>query len=195
MEQLLKSFLNLVIDWFRGLVEPGKKEKPWQVIETIVSDDGLSLLRRIERQTPGRVATWVLSHEGATSYLVVTLDNLRLSGLIESISPEAENKLFFTHLISIQWIATLVKGKKVLSLRHTWVADLQGSTPDPNATANTIVRFLMKNTLNIESNPPSFPWQKRINDYPWKDSLDFYSRRILGTTHDPRITRVPYPKK
>ena len=94
-----------------------------------------------------------------------------------------------THRFSIQWIIKLDSDRTVLSLIGTWDADLEGLSLDPNASAITIFRLIVREALNLPP-IPGIPWRSRMNKFPWTESVQSYAKKVLGEKHNCYIKKL-----
>ncbi|HBB30723.1 MAG TPA: hypothetical protein DDZ80_04000 [Cyanobacteria bacterium UBA8803] len=194
-----------LLRWFRWLTQwvrqifnrRGTRKKPLIILERIYSADELIVLLSIERDAPGAVGTWYLLHRRYPRYnLLITLDNLaairlalrqqRVRGSAMSpleLSLIQDDEVIRTHRFSILWITKLKSSRKVISFIGTWDADLQGDRFDPNSSAITILRLVVREALNLQP-LPGVSWRLRMTDYPWAESVQSYANSVLGEKHN-----------
>lgn len=199
----LLTWFRWLTQWVRRVFLGRTTEKFLTVLERINSYDELSVLVSVERDAPGAIATWyLLQRENSRQMLLVTLDNLSAIRIAlrkqrppgSELSP-LELSLFDldpvvrTHRFSIQWLIKLDSSRTVFSLIGTWDADLQGSSFDPNASAITIFRYMMREALNLPP-IPGMLWRSRINNFPWTETVQSYARTVLGEKHNCHIKRL-----
>ncbi len=200
-----------LLTWFRWLTRwvsqtlktKRANRKPLKILERTYSSDEVTTLLSVERDAPGAIATWYLLHRNhPRNNLLITLDNLAairlalrknrpkdstMSSL--ELSLVQQDTVIRTHRFSIQWIIKLDTSRTVLSLIGTWDADLQGFSPDPNATAIRIFQLIMREVLNLQP-IPGVLWRSRMNKFPWTESVHGYARAVLGEKHNCHIKKL-----
>ena len=202
---------NSLLTWFRWLTQWVRQafkightqQKSLKILERIYSYDESTLLVSVERDAPGAVATWYLFQpQNPRNKLLITLDNLTAIRLelrrnrpkggemsTLELSLVQQDTVIRTHRFSIQWIIKLDSDRTVLSLIGTWDADLEGLSLDPNASAITIFRLIVREALNLPP-IPGIPWRSRMNKFPWTESVQSYAKKVLGEKHNCYIKKL-----
>ena len=202
---------NSLLAWFWWLrkwvrqVFLGRRtqEKVLNIIERTYSQDELTVLVSVERDSPGAIGTWYMyRRDHPRVNLLITLDNLaamrialRKSRPLGSEMSDFERSLihqdavFRTHRFSIQWIIKLKSSRTIFSMIGTWDADLQGDTFDPNAPAINIFRYLLREALNLQP-IPGMQWRARMANFPWTESVQSYAQAVIGEKHKCYIKKM-----
>lgn len=199
----LLTWFGWLTQWVRRVFLGRTQEKPIKVLERINSFDERTVLVSVERDAPGAIATWyLLQRENPRNMLLVTLDNLSAIRLaLRKERPRGSemstlelslinlDPVIRTHRFSIQWLIRLDSSRTVFSLIGTWDADLQGNNFDPNASAITIFRYMLREALNLPP-IPGILWRSRINNFPWTETVQSYARSVLGEKHNCHIKKL-----
>lgn len=197
-QQSLRQWFRWLTRWIRRIFQKPETFQPTLLIlERTYSADESIVLLSVERDAPGAVGTWyLLNQHNPRHNLLITLDNLAAIRLaldansfsdrdtsILELSLAQEDQIFRTHRFSVQWIIKLKSSRKVFHLIGTWDLDLQGDTWDPNTSAFTIGRLVAREALNLPP-LPGVSWRFRMTEFPWIESLQSYSKMVLGDNHN-----------
>ncbi len=204
----LSQWLKTLVEWIKTLLVPSvRRKQAAAVVEQMSSGDGLVEAKRYDRNTPGAVHTWYIRHQESPAQLLITLDNLagmriemakqrtKQQKALPADDPYAvllnpvnwKDKLNRTHRISVQWIVKL-QSRNVISRVGTWDMDLQGKSADPNAKAEVVIRMLVREILELKSLGGS-PWRSRVGTFPWEETIEQYSRVVIGAGHNLNIKK------
>jgi hypothetical protein len=189
----LQNWFSWFTDWVRKFVSilHNPAEQKLLVLSALQSRDSLCVARSIQRNTPGAVATWYITHQHYTNaHIIVALDNIfELRQFLHEPLPTDTVQVTRTHLISVQWLIRVGQNRKqVFKFKGAWLADLQGRTSSVNAKASEVVKYLVMEILNLPGTA-GISWESRIDKYNWEEAI-VSKCRIIADNHKPYLKRV-----
>jgi hypothetical protein len=189
----LQSWFGWFTDWVKHFVVLFRNpaERKLFVLSALQSRDSLCVARSIQRNTPGAVATWYITHQHyPNAHIIIALDNIfELKTFLHEPLPNDTLQITRTHLISVQWLIKVgQKRKQVYKFKGAWLADLQGRTSSVNAKASEVTKYLVMEVLNLPSTA-GISWESRIDKYNWEEAI-VSKCKIIADNHKPHLKRV-----
>lgn len=189
----LQNWFHWFTEWVKDFVNKVRNpaERKLVVIETLLSRDEQCIARSVQRNTPGAVATWYITHSShPNTHIIVALDNIyELKKFLEEPLPVDTVYVTRTHLISVQWLIKLgEKKKKVYKFKGAWLGDFQGRSSSINAKAGDVVRYLVLEILNLPATN-GIGWDTRLDKYTWEDAIASKCK-IISEAHNPHLKAV-----
>lgn len=195
----VKTWFSWFLDWVKDFIRKSKNsdERKLLTLELLKSRDSFAMAESVQRNTPGAVSTWYITHKNhPSSRLVITLDNLaEVKEFLKELLPSDTGALNVTrtHLISIQWLIVVgEKQKQVYKFKGAWLADLQGNSSSINAKASEVVRYLVKGLLDLQT-VASLNWENRVDKLNWEEEIT-YKCKIISEKHKPHLKRIRKPE-
>lgn len=195
----IQTWFGWFVDWVKDFVQKLKKtdERKLLVLELLKSRDSLANAESVQRNTPGAVSTWYITHSAhPNSHVLITLDNLfELKKFLKEPLPkdtDCQKCSERTHLVSVQWLIRLgAKQKQIYKFKGAWIADLQGRTASINAKASDVVRYVVMEVLNLAA-VPGISWESRLDKYCWEDAITSKCK-IIHDKHQPCLKKIRKP--
>lgn len=193
----LQTWFQWFTDWVRELITKfkDKEERRVLVLERLESSDGLTIAQLVQRNTPGAVSTWYISNKKhPNAHLILALDNIfELKKFLKEPLPDDTVYICRTHLVSVQWLIRVgEKKRQVYKFKGAWLADLQGKTMSINAKAADVLRYVVREVVNLPA-IPSISWDSRLDQYLWEDTIASMCK-IIDESHKPHLKRVRKPE-